>query len=91
MRSEWIGQGFRPPNAQEVMLDNLLKGARLEAVQATVAGMLMALWDEYGFGKKRSARVLDRFTKIMGDAEEGTITIPDMVKWCDEELGVVIK
>lgn len=95
MRKEWTLQGFHPMRVQDLVSEEVIRTIILEAQESTVisttALFLAALWDEYGFGMKRCSRVLERVSKLSSDIESGDISIEDLIEWCNEELGVIIK
>ncbi len=62
-----------------------------KALLLVMALPLMALRDEFGFGKKRLERFSEKMEYLLDSFDKGYITIQDLHDCLKEEVGVEIK
>lgn len=61
-----------------------------KASQYSMAVPVMALRDEFGFGKKRLDKFLESYMKLYDAIEEGYLNLDDIIETVNEETSVEI-
>lgn len=74
----------------EDRLGEIQSEAISKTIRAYTAAWVISLHDEFNFGHKRLQRILDKVQNQFECVTAETVTIEDLVNWC-EEYGIEIK
>jgi hypothetical protein len=81
-------------NLRTEELEVIKKDAALKAIETALNMMIalpiMVLHDKFGFGPKRTERLIDEIKKLYDSFDEGYLTIEDIKNTIYEELGIEI-
>jgi hypothetical protein len=61
------------------------------AVSAYSAAMALCLHDKLGFGPVRAQRFMKQVEELFDSINQGYLTVEDVIKTVEEELGISIK
>lgn len=78
---------------RQIILDGVterVNDVRSNTITYLSAAFLISLHDEFEFGNKRIARLLERVKNQFECIEAGTVTMDDIVDWC-KQYGVKLE
>lgn len=75
----------------KVIQDHEAKAATASAVHYYSAAVALCLHDKLGFGKIRAQRFMKDVEELFDSINQGYLTLEDVLKTVEEELGIHIK
>lgn len=69
-------------------IDETVRRVSREAFDRTVILSLLVLRDHWGFGEIRMARFMDQLSELVVDVSAGRLSMEDIVKTLEDELGI---